>query len=43
MKPMTKAIKLAKKIPSGAKTKVKCIAVHRWVLAVKDMLDKGAV
>ena len=38
MKPTTKAIRLAKKIPNGRKTKAKCAAVHAWVKAVKEML-----
>lgn len=42
MKPMTKALKLARKIPSGAKTKAKCKAVHAWHKAVIEML-KGKV
>lgn len=33
-----KAMRLARKIPSGKKTTAKCKAVHNWVLAVKDML-----
>jgi len=39
MKPTIKALKLARKIPSGAKTKAKCKAVHAWVKAVKEMLN----
>lgn len=34
-----KAMRLARKIPSGAKTKAKCKAVHAWVIAVKEMLN----
>jgi hypothetical protein len=41
MKPMTKALKLARKIPSGAKNKAKCKAVHAWVKAIKEMLANG--
>ena len=41
MKPMTKAIRLARKIPSGKKTKEKAKAVHAWVLAVKEMINHG--
>lgn len=42
MKPMTKAIRLARKIPSGKKTKEKVKAVHAWVIAVKEMLVNKA-
>lgn len=35
---INKAIKLAKKIPSGKKTKAKCKAVHAWHKAVIEML-----
>jgi hypothetical protein len=38
MKPMTKALKIARKIPTGAKTKANCKGVHAWVIAVKEML-----
>jgi hypothetical protein len=40
MKPMTKALRLARKIPAGSKTKSKCKAVHAWVAAIKEMLQK---
>jgi DNA-directed RNA polymerase subunit K/omega len=32
------AIRRAKQIPSGKKTPAKCKAVHRWVIAIKEML-----
>jgi hypothetical protein len=38
MKPITKALKLARKIPNGKKTNEKRKAVHAWVLAIKEML-----
>jgi len=38
MKPITKALKLAAKIPHGRKTKEKCKAVHAWHKAVIEML-----
>lgn len=38
MKPMTKCLRLARKIPSGKKTKEKAKAVHAWAVAVKQML-----
>lgn len=41
MKPLTKAMRRAKQIPPGAKTKAKSKAVHAWVLAVKEMFQKG--
>lgn len=37
----TKALTLARKIPSGSKTKAKCRAVHAWVKDVKEMLANG--
>lgn len=40
MKPITKALRLARKIPPGKKTREKSKAVHAWVLAVKEMLKK---
>lgn len=43
MKPITKAVRLARKIPSGKKTAQKRKAVHAWVLAIKEMLQKGTV
>lgn len=38
MSPLKKALRRAKQIPSGAKTKEKSKAVHAWVLAIKEML-----
>lgn len=38
MKPLTKALKLARVIPSGRKTKAKCQAVHKWHKAVIEIL-----
>lgn len=38
MKPLTKAMKLARAIPSGRKTKAKCKAVHKWHEAIQAML-----
>jgi len=39
MKPSTKALKAARAIPSGEKTAAKKKAVHKWCLAVKEMLN----
>lgn len=39
MKPISKAIRAAKQIPSGKRTPAKARAVHRWAEAVKDMLN----
>jgi hypothetical protein len=39
MTPTNMAIRRAKQIPSGKKTPAKCKAVHRWYLAVKEMLN----
>jgi hypothetical protein len=41
MKPINKALRLAKKIPNGKTTTDKRKAVRAWVIAVKDMLAKG--
>lgn len=38
MKPITKALKLARKIPNGKKTSAKRKAVHRYFEAIKEML-----
>jgi hypothetical protein len=41
MKPITKALRLARNIPNGSKTAEKCKAVRAWVNAIRLMLDKG--
>lgn len=38
MNKMTKALKAARAIPNGRKTKAKCKAVHKWYAAVIEML-----
>lgn len=39
MSPLNKAMRLARKIPSGAKSKQKSKAVHAWVMAIKEMIN----
>jgi hypothetical protein len=41
MKPITKALRLARKIPNGKVTADKRRAVKAWVVAIKDMLAQG--
>jgi hypothetical protein len=41
MKPINKALRLARKIPNGKATADKRKAVKAWVVAVKDMLARG--
>lgn len=36
---MKNALKRAKKIPTGRKTKAKCKAVHAYIAAIKEMLN----
>jgi hypothetical protein len=38
MTKLNRALKAARAIPSGRKTKAKCKAVHKWYEAVLDML-----
>lgn len=38
MNKMDKALKAARSIPSGKRTKTKCKAVHQWYAAVLEML-----
>ena len=38
MKPISKALRAAKQIPSGKRNAAKKKAVHKWALAVKEML-----
>jgi hypothetical protein len=39
MKPINKALRLAKKIPNGRRTTEKCKAVRAWVNAIRVMLN----
>jgi hypothetical protein len=41
MKPITKALRLARKIPNGKVTADKRRAVKALVVAIKDMLAQG--
>jgi hypothetical protein len=39
MKPINKALRLARKIPNGSKTAEKCKAVRAWVKSIRVMLS----
>jgi hypothetical protein len=41
MKPINRALRLARKIPNGKVTADKRRAVKAWVVAIKDMLAQG--
>ena len=41
MKPTRKALNAARNIKTAKNKKEKCVLVHKWVLAVKEMLAKG--